>query len=247
MTYTEKYFHHVISLLGTVLETQQDKIRLLAEKAFAVARGGGRLFIFGCSHASILAQEAFYRTGGLVIMNPIMAKGLTLETVPVTDTTVLERKPEYAREILDATPIGAGDLLIIHSVSGRNGVPVEMALEARRRGVYTAAITNLTTSRASASRHPSGQRLFEVCDLVIDNCGCIGDAAIDIEGFRGKTAATSTVTGAAIVNAFCAEVVGLYVANGLEPPVFMSANVDGGDQYNEKMMERYKDKITYQG
>ena len=228
MTYTEKYFHHVISLLGTVLETQQDKIRLLAEKAFAVARGGGRLFIFGCSHASILAQEAFYRTGGLVIMNPIMAKGLTLETVPVTDTTVLERKPEYAREILDATPIGAGDLLIIHSVSGRNGVPVEMALEARRRGVYTAAITNLTTSRASASRHPSGQRLFEVCDLVIDNCGCIGDAAIDIEGFRGKTAATSTVTGAAIVNAFCAE-------------------VDGGDEYNEKMMERYKDKITYQG
>ena len=143
--------------------------------------------------------------------------------------------------------IGPGDLLIVHSVSGRNGVPVEMALEARRRGVWTAAVTNLNASRASASRHPSGQRLFEVCDLVIDDCGCVGDAAIDIEGFRGRTAATSTVTGAAIVNAFCAEVVGLYVANGLEPPVFMSANVDGGDEYNDRMMERYKDKITYQG
>ena len=247
MTYTEKYFTHVISLLGTVLETQQDKIRLLAEKAFAVSREGGRLFIFGCSHASILAQEAFYRTGGLVVMNPILAKGLTLETVPVTDTTVLERKPEYAREILDATPVGAGDLLIIHSVSGRNGVPVEMALEARRRGIFTAAITNIAASSASTSRHPSGKRLFEVCDIVIDNCGCVGDAAIEIEGFRGKTAATSTVAGAAIVNAFCAEVVGLYVAAGLEPPVFMSANVDGGDEYNARMMARYKDKITYQG
>lgn len=247
MTYTEKYFTHVESLLRTVLDTQQDRIRLLAEKAYTVAGDGGKLFIFGCSHASILAQEAFYRTGGLVIINPIMAKGLTLETVPVTDTTLLERKPEYAEEILDATPIGAGDLLIIHSVSGRNGVPVEMALEARRRGIFTAAITNVTTSSASSSRHPSGKRLFEVCDIVIDNCGCVGDAAIDIDGFRGKTAATSTVVGAAIVNAFCAEVAGLFVENGKEPPVFMSANVDGGDEYNARMLERYKDKITYQG
>lgn len=247
MTYTEKYFDHVIKLLGTVLETQQDGIRRLAQKAFDTVQAGGRLFIFGCSHASILAQEAFYRTGGLVIINPIMAKGLTLETVPVTATTELERKPEYAREILDSVPIGAGDLLIIHSVSGRNGVPVEMALEAKRRGVFTAAITNVTASSASVSRHPSGKRLFEVCDIVIDNCGCVGDAAIPIEGFRGKTAATSTVSGAAIVNAFCAEVAGLYVANGLEPPVFMSANVDGGDAYNEKMLKRYQEKITYQG
>ena len=247
MTYTEKYFSHVTALLQTVLETQQEKIRLLAEKAFDVACAGGKLFVFGCSHASILAQEAFYRTGGLVIMNPIMARGLTLETVPVTATTVLERKPEYALEILDSVPIGAGDLLIVHSVSGRNGVPVEMALEAKRRGIFVAAITNVTASSASVPRHPSGKRLFEVCDIVIDNCGCVGDAAIPIEGFRGKTAATSTVAGAAIIQAFCAEVVGLYVDHGMEPPVFMSANVDGGDEYNDRMMKKYRDKITYQG
>ena len=247
MTYTEKYFSHIEELLRTVLATQQDKIRQLAEKAFSVAEAGGKLFIFGCSHASILAQEAFYRTGGLVIINPIMAKGLTLETVPVTATTALERRPEYAAEILDSVSVGAGDLLIIHSVSGRNGVPVEMALEARRRGICTAAITNITTSSASKSRHPSGKRLFEVCDIVIDNCGCVGDAAMEIDGFKGKVAATSTVTGAAIVNAFCAEVAGLYTANGKEPPVFMSANVDGGDEYNARMLELYKDRITYQG
>lgn len=247
MTYTEKYFAHVTALLGTVLETQQENIRTLAGKVFEVTSNGGRFFIFGCSHASILAQEAFYRTGGLVIANPIMAKGLTLETVPVTDTTVLERKAEYAHEILDSTPIKSGDVLIIHSVSGRNGVPVEMALEAKKRGIFTAAITNVTSSSSCTSRHPSGKRLFELCDMVIDNCGCIGDAAIDIEGFKGKTAATSTVTGAAIINSLCAEVVGLYVEHGLEPPVFMSANVDGGDEYNEKMFKKYKEQITYQG
>lgn len=247
MTYTEKYFAHITELLGTVLKTQQDTIRALARKMFETSENGGKLFIFGCSHAGILAQEAFYRTGGLVTANPIMAKGLTLETVPVTDTTVLERKPEYAREILDSTPIGKGDLLIIHSVSGRNGVPVEMAIEAKKRGIFTAAITNITSSSSCTSRHPSGKLLYQVTDMVIDNCGCIGDAAIEIDGFTGKTAATSTVTGAAIINSLCAEVVGLYVENGIDPPVFMSANVDGGDEYNERMFEKYKDKITYQG
>lgn len=247
MTYTEKYFAHITGLLQRVLDTQQDKIRALAEKAFEVSNAGGRLFFFGCSHAGILSQEAFYRTGGLVTANPILPKGLTLETIPVTDTTVLERKPEYAREILDDTAVSAGDLLVIHSVSGRNGVPVEMALEAKRRGIYTAAITNITTSSSCASRHPSGLHLYEVCDTVIDNCGCIGDAAIPIEGFKGNTAATSTVTGAAIINSLCAEIVGLYVDAGLEPPVFMSANVDGGDEYNERMLEKYRDVITYMG
>lgn len=247
MTYTEKYFAHITELLGTVLETQQEKIRELAQKMFDTSVNGGKLFIFGCSHASMLAQEAFYRTGGLVITNPIMARGLTLETVPVTDTTVLERKPGYAHEILDNVPINKGDLLIIHSVSGRNGVPVEMALEAKRRGIYTAAVTNVTASSSSTSRHPSGKRLFEVCDMFIDNCGCIGDAAIDIDGFRGKTGATSTITGSAIINSVCAEIIGLYIENGMEPPVFMSANVDGGDEYNDRMFEKYKDKITYQG
>lgn len=245
MTYTEKYFAHVTELLGRVLDTQQANIRRLAKKAFETSMNGGKLFFFGCSHAGILPQEAFYRTGGLVTANPILPKGLTLDTVPVTDTTVLERKPEYAHEILDNTPIKAGDLLVIHSVSGRNGVPVEMALEAKKRGIFTAAITNITTSSSCSSRHPSGLHLYEACELVIDNCGCIGDAAIPIEGFKGNTAATSTVTGAAIINSLCAEVVGLYVEAGLEPPVFMSANVDGGDEYNDRMLEKYKDVITY--
>lgn len=247
MTYTEKYFSHIKELLDTLYDTQKDSIRKAAEMAYETAVSGGKLFFFGCSHAGILSQEAFYRTGGLVIANPILPKGLTLETVPVTDTTVLERKPEYAREILKSTPIGKGDFLLIHSVSGRNGVPVEMAIAAREMGIKTVCITNITSSSSCTSRHPSGKRLYEVSDLVIDNCGCIGDAAIDIEGFRGKTAATSTITGSAIINSICAEVVGMYVEAGLEPPVFMSANVDGGDEYNDRMFEKYKDKITYMG
>lgn len=247
MTYTEKYFAHVQELLYTLLETQQSAIRKLAEEIADTSINGSKVFFFGCSHAGILAQEAFYRTGGLVFANPILPRGLTLDTVPVTDTSVLERKPEYAYTVLDETDIKRGDLLIIHSVSGRNGVAIEMAIEAEKRGIKTACITNVTYSKSAPSRHPCGKRLLEVCDIVIDNCGCIGDAAIDIEGFGGKTAPTSTITGAAIINSLCAETVGIYVERGLEPPVFMSANIDGGDEYNDKMMKKFASQITYMG
>lgn len=245
MSYIKTYFNTIEKLLKTLLETQEDKIQKLAEMLVDTAIAGGKIFFFGCSHAGILAQEAFYRTGGLVIANPILPKGLTLDTVPVTDTSVLERKPEYAHEILDSTPIGKGDLLVIHSVSGRNGVPVEMAIEAKNRGIVPVCITSLEYSSSAPSRHPSGKRLFEVCDLVIDNCGTIGDAAIEVEGFAEKTAPTSTITGAAIINSMCAQAVALFLERGVEPPVFMSANLDGGDEYNAKMFEKYKDKITY--
>lgn len=245
MTYTQKYFAHIDALLKEVLKTQEEKIRNLANILVNTVIAGNKVFFFGCSHAGILSQEAFYRTGGLVIANPILPKGLTLDTVPVTDTSVLERKSEYALEILNNTDINTGDLLIIHSVSGRNGVPVEIALEAKKRGIVPVAITSITYSSASTSRHESGKRLFEVCDLVIDNCGCIGDAAIEIDGFSEKTAPTSTVTGAAIINSLCAEAVGLFIEKGIDPPVFMSANLDGGDEYNARMFEKYKDRITY--
>jgi len=124
-------------------------------------------------------------------------------------------------------------------------VPVQLALDARDAGVYTIAITSVTYSSAETSRHPSGKRLFEVCDLVIDNHGCIGDAELEIEGFDGKVSPTSTVTGAAIINAIVAEAVAEFVARGVEPPVFMSANLDGGDEYNARIMERYREFIRY--
>ncbi|MCL2512452.1 MAG: SIS domain-containing protein [Oscillospiraceae bacterium] len=245
MTYTQKYFAHIEALLKRVLEVNEKNIRKAAEMLVETNLAGGKIFYFGCSHAGIMAEEAFYRTGGLVIANPILAKGLTLDVVPVTDTSILERKPEYAHEILSNTDINRGDLLFIHSVSGRNGVSVEMAIEAEKRGIKTICVTSVEYSSASTSRHPCGKRLFEVSDLLLDNCGCIGDAAIDIEGFMGKTAPTSTIAVAAIINSITAESVGLFVEKGLEPPVFMSANLDGGDEYNAKMMEKYKDKITY--
>lgn len=245
MDYAGKYINRLIELLGELRDAEGGAILRAALRVVDTVTAGGRCFVFGCTHAGILAQEAFYRTGGLAIMNAILPPGLTCDVRPVTATSALERDERYGSIVFASSGMRAGDLLFISSVSGRNGVPVQLALDARGAGVYTVAITSVAYSSAETSRHPSGKRLYEVCDLVIDNHGRVGDAELEIEGFAGRVSPTSTVTGAAIINAICAEAAGEFVSRGIEPPVFMSANVDGGDTFNARVMEKYRDFITY--
>ena len=245
METAKRYINRLIEMLGELRDAESEAISIAAKRVVDTVTAGSRCFVFGCTHAGILAQEAFYRTGGLVVMNPILPPGLTCDVRPITATSALERDERYGSIVFTSSGMKRGDMLIISSVSGRNGVPVQLALDARAAGVYTVAITSIAYSSAETSRHPSGKRLFEVCDLVIDNHGRVGDAELEIDGFAGRVSPTSTVTGAAIINAICAEAAAEFVARGIEPPVFMSANVDGGDEYNARIMEKWKDKILY--
>ena len=116
-----------------------------------------------------------------------------------------------------------------------------MALEMKKREVQTICITNVAQSSAAVSRHPSGQRLFELCDVVIDNCGANGDAAMDIGNHR--CGPTSTIIGAAILQAIVCGVVEELQKRGVNPEVFCSSNVDGGDAINEKYIDQYRREI----
>ncbi|MBP5312398.1 MAG: SIS domain-containing protein [Clostridia bacterium] len=203
------------------------------------------VFVFGCSHAGILAEEVFYRTGGLAVINPVFYPGMMLNRRPITDTSRTERIPGLGTEILDGTPADKGDVLIIHSVSGRNTVPVEMALRAREKGLTVICITNLKYSSSVTSRHSSGKRLFEVSDIVIDNMGDVGDAAVTVEGLPERIGPTSTAVGAALINGIVIDAVNDMIAAGIVPPVFMSANLDGGDEHNARIFEEYGSNIFY--
>ncbi|MBQ7719700.1 MAG: SIS domain-containing protein, partial [Clostridia bacterium] len=203
------------------------------------------VFVFGCSHAGILAEEVFYRTGGLAVINPIFFPGMMLNTRPITMTSSLERLPGLGKNRFEKNHVGRGDVLILHSVSGRNAVPVEMALEAKENGVTTICITNLEYSKSVTARHPCGRRLFECCDIVIDNMGEIGDAAVVIDGLPEKIGPTSTTVGTALINALVIDSVNRMIADGIVPPVLMSANLDGGDEHNERIFDEYKNNIFY--
>jgi uncharacterized phosphosugar-binding protein len=240
--------NYITILQDTIQKAWDEQKSIIDEAAEAVKTAlteKHSVFIFGCSHAGILAEEVFYRTGGLAVINPIFFPGFMLNTRPITMTSQLERLDGLGKILVKENRLKKGDVLIIHSVSGRNNVPVEMAEEAKALGVKTIAVTNIAYSSAVTSRHPSGKRLFEVCDLVIDNKGCVGDAAVTLEGLPEKIGPTSTACGAALINALVIETVGKMLEEGKIPPVFLSANLDGGDEHNKKIFEEYKDSIFY--
>jgi len=240
------YFTHLKELLDDVLNTQSEAINKAADCFFATMRDGGRLFAFGCTHAGMITQEMFYRTGGMATINPIFPPGLNCEVSPITLSSHMERLPEYGKCIAQKSGIRAGDALLIHSVSGRNTVGVDMAMEAKALGCKTIALTNLNYSNAVTSRHPSGKRLFEVCDIVIDNRGCYGDASVKLDGFEEAVASTSTIIGSSIVNALAIKVLEKCIEANYPPPFFVSSNTDRGDSYNKALFERFKDQILYQ-
>lgn len=239
------YLETVIQLLQEVRDSQADAIEQAARAIAGAIEADHLVYAFGATHAGILAQEMFYRAGGLVPVNPILPPGLTTDVRPSTLTSRLERMPGFAAHILAELPIEAGDVLIVHSVSGRNAVAVEMALGARERGVFVIALTSLQYSKAVEPRAPGMPRLFEAADLVLDNRAPVGDAAIALPGLPQKVGPTSTVTGAAILNAIVVRASELLLERTGDPPVFMSANLDGGDAHNQRWLAHYAGRLTY--
>ncbi len=239
------YLESVITLLQELSRTQAEVIEKAAQVIAAAIQADHLVYAFGATHASILAQELFYRAGGLVPVNPILPPGLTTDVRPATLTSQLERLPGLGAQILNAYPIEAGDVLIVHSVSGRNAVAVEIAQDARQRGAYVIAVTSLTYSRLVQPRQPGMPRLFEVADLVLDNGTPVGDALVELPGLPQKVGPCSTVTGAALLNAVVVRAAELLLERTGDPPVFMSANLDGGDEHNKRWLEHYRGRLTY--
>lgn len=240
-----KYFAALLPILEQAMDSQAEVIGRVADRMAEVIAGGHLIYVFGATHAGILAEEMFYRAGGLVPVVPIFGPGLTPQVRPATLTTQMERLSGYAGLLLTASGLTPDDLLLIHSVSGRNTVAIELAEAAQAQGVTVVALTNVATGQAMASRHPRGIRLIDVADYVIDNCGLIGDAVVQFAELPQRVGPTSTVVGAALVNALVVETVVRLLAKGLEPPVFRSANVDNSEESNARWLAHYQNRLAY--
>jgi uncharacterized phosphosugar-binding protein len=193
--------------------------------------------VFGTGHSHMLAEEMYYRAGGLVRVNPILFEGLMLHA-SATLSTSLERLHGLAKALLADHPIVEGDVLIAASNSGSNAVTSELVRQVRDAGASVIAVTSLTHSTSAEARPTNLPRLHELAHVVIDNGGCVGDAAIDIEGFPQRVAPTSTVVGTAILNAIVAETVHLLVSRGMVPEVYSSSNTTEGDVANHRYVRR---------
>jgi uncharacterized phosphosugar-binding protein len=208
-------------------------LRRAADVIAEALANGCTIHAFGTGHSHMLAEELYYRAGGLVRVRPILFEGLMLHASAALSTS-LERLPDLADALFDVQGIAKGDVLIVASNSGSNAVASRLVQRSRDAGARVIAVTSLRHATSADARANELPRLHELADVVIDNGGVVGDAAIDIAGFDRRVGPTSTVVGAAILNAVVAEAVQLLVDRGISPDVYASSNTEGGDAANSR-------------
>lgn len=227
-----------LEIVGRIKDTQIENIHKASDLIAQAHKDGKNFYVSGSGHSHSVAEELYGRAGSLAFTIPIMTSELTLTEHP-TKSTFIERLSGYAGILAELYEISEGDVVLIASNSGRNAYPIELALEAKKRGAHVVCITSMRHSSDVTSRHDSGKRLFEVSDVVIDNCGEKGDAATQMEGVNTPIFPTSSIANAFICGALSVEVCALLQAKDAEVEVFMSANVDGGYEKNEAYFQKY--------
>mgnify|MGYP002624305000 FL=1 len=237
MSAIDAYFDQLQRLLSEVIQSQSEALEQAARHIADSLKNGGMIYTFGTGHGHLLALEIFYRAGGMARVCPILDEKLMLH-VSAAGSSLEERREEWLPILLEKYPLRSGDVLIAISNSGRNAVPVLLAKAARERGVYVIALTSMKHSSAVTSRNSLHLRLFETADLVLDNGGILGDASIRFSDGT-QVGPTSTAVGAAMLQSVICRVKELSLAEGFEADFFRSSNVDGGDEWNERLIDRY--------
>ncbi len=234
------YFHKAVETIEKVMETQAEALDQAADWISESIKGEGVLHVFGSGHSHAISEDVFWRAGGLAPVNAILDINLTqIGGGSPTRSTRLERLEGYAKVILDNYDLHPGEVIIVISQSGINPGPVEVAMAVKAMGLKVIALTSLEQSSHSPSRHSSGKHLYEIADLVIDNCVVPGDACVEIAPGLPKTAPLSTVVCCAIMQCLVAETAARLYRQGIEPPVWVSANVPGGDERLAHLTKRF--------
>jgi uncharacterized phosphosugar-binding protein len=233
-----RFFDHLQEKFRQVMERELPNIDAAARMVADSCIRGGKFYVFGTGHSHMIAEELYLRAGGLALVHAILPPEMMLHEMP-NKSTYLERLEGYAGAMAELYHIGAEDTVMVISNSGRNAVPVEMCLEAKKRGAGVIAMTSMKHSSGCSSRHSSGKKIYEIADVTIDNCADPGDASFMIPGLDSGIGPTSDATGIAIAQALVCEAVDKMVKDGFRVPVFKSSNVDGGDAHNQKIFDTY--------
>ena len=237
-TALDLYLQAVNQLQRRAVESQHAVMRQIAERMAETTRRDQRIFLFGTGHSHLLAEEAFYRAGGLANVVPILSEHLMLHSLPDLGSR-LERTPGLADMILDRYAPEPGEMLFVFSNSGVNRLPVEMALRGRERGLFAVGVSSFAYAQ-QAPLSELGLRLDQSVDLALDNGGVPGDALVELPNFPWRVAPSSTILGATLWNCLISETARLLLESGFEPPVFVSINVAGAAEHNRALIEKWR-------
>jgi len=220
-------------LLKQVEETQQEAIEQVAQAIVETLDKGGILQAFGSGHSIAGAKEICHRAGGFIptkeIKEPAYGAYESVEGV--------------GKNFMKKVDIRENDLVFIISNSGRNPLPVEMALGAKAKGGKVVAVTSLGASKNLKPKSSCGKNLYEVADYILDNCVPEGDAAVEVPGFEQKICGMSSITTGVLLEAVVCRAVEIMLEQGKEPLIYKSQNIDGGREFNEAIEKQYLDRL----
>ncbi len=207
-------------------------------------QAGAVIQAFGTGHSEAFAMEIAGRAGGLIPTNKIALRDLVLQGGRSADVlgATLERDPSVAADLWAVSTIGPGDVFVIASNSGVNGSIVGFALQAKEHGHDVIAVTSLAHTMQVQPKHPSGRRLCEVADVVLDNLAPYGDATVALQG-GVPGGSVSSITSAFIAQLLTMGVAERIAATGQVPPLYLSANIPGGDEHNHTLESAYAGRI----
>jgi len=229
----ERYFDHISMLMQEIKEKDSGQIHAAAELVAETIMNGAIVQAFGSGHSRAAAMEISQRAGGLV----------PVKLMDEPSQGRYEKVPGIGKTYMAECDVRPGDLIIIISNSGVNPMPLEIAACAKKAGCKVLALTSVETSSKAAAKTPDGKRLFELADVTLDLHSCYGDAAMEVPGVPTKVCGTSSIVADLLLNGVMLEAIELMVEKGYEPPVLLSGNIEGGEEYGRKMIMRYFDRL----
>ena len=238
--YEFEYMQKLTDLLQVVHDTNKDEIKKLARVFADCIKNDKMIHTFGTGHSHMIGIELFARAGGLGNVNALLDPD-SLTAFGAQRSGAVEKLPGMADIIYDNYKIEKGDIMIISSNSGRNAIPIEMAMRCQKEGVYVVAVTNLEQSKATTSRHPSGKKLYEYADSILDNFVPSGDALLNIGGI--KTGPGSSITSMFLLDTVVSEALKICNEEGIKAYVFQSQNVDGFN--NDAIYEKFDGRAKH--
>ncbi|WP_281975825.1 SIS domain-containing protein [Halobacillus litoralis] len=238
MSYLSKITQHLKRL------DEHSGVHPISRQVAGRLNDGGIIHLFGCGHSSLLAQDVYYRAGGLVPVRPILIEPLMLHQ-GAYQSTLNERTAGFVYPYLAKEDIREEDVVIVLSTSGRNPAPIDVALYGKAQGAMVISVQSLEYSATQVSKHPSQKRLEAVVDFVMDTKVPVGDAIEVRKGLETHFSPLSSVVGTALLHDLMTKVIEAFWEDGIDAPVFKSGNVDGADEHNRQMMDLYKDRIAF--
>lgn len=242
----ERFWQEALKVLERLHETQADAVGQAALLFAGCIEKNGVIQAYGTGHSRAFAMELAGRAGGLVPVNRIDLEDLALRArwplAQVKDPDI-ERNSEAGKAILSCYHIEPQDIFIIASHSGVNAAVVEVAQQVKERGHSLVAVTSLEHTQRVASHHACGKKLYEYADIVIDNGGPFGDAMLPLPG-GGRACAISSLSGALIAQMLTAATIRILLERGIDPPIFLSANIPGGIEQGQQARQKYIGRIS---